>query len=696
MSVRNRSLVGASALAALCAALCDAPAHAGPSTPTGNLVVSRSVYTGTASTVKVGDPLPGGGTAVADGTYPGVWQNEAQDASFGVTSPIFLDRFVVTGTTLTPVHTLNVPADQVVTSFPSKSEVALNLSTDGKSITFMSYVAPANTLDVSNSNTPNHVDPTNPVKASFQRAVVQVDAAGGSDAVQITPVNTYSGNNGRAAILDSVHGQYYLAGNAGNGSGTQPTVIVNDTGVQIATPGGPAETTVVGVQQGSPGNANGFQFGFSVVQSPYNVAPFSYTADKSGKDDNFRSVAIFNNTLYVAKGSGGNGINTVYQVGTAGTLPTTLDAATTTFTILPGFPTVLAKNAGATNPFAIWFADANTLYVADEGDGKAADAATGAGGLQKWSLQGDGKWHLLYTLTNGLHLGTPYAVDGLAAALEPAADGLRNLAGRKNGDGTVTLFAVTSTVSAATDQGADPNQLVAITDSLGFQTAADASAESFTVLETAPFGQVLRGVAFVALDAPAANAGADRTVECAGALTTANLDGTGSTGLAGHTLSYSWTENGKQIASGATPAVKFAMGTHVVTLTVTDTATGLTSTDSVTVKVVDTTPPTITVTGVPSELWPANHKMVRFAPVLTVSDVCDASPSVTLKVTSSEPGADADIVVHSLTDVELRAERLGDGPGRTYTLVWTATDDSGNSRSATAVVTVPHSQGKSN
>jgi hypothetical protein len=30
---------------------------------------------------------------VADGGYPEVWGNEKPDASFGVTSPIFVDRF---------------------------------------------------------------------------------------------------------------------------------------------------------------------------------------------------------------------------------------------------------------------------------------------------------------------------------------------------------------------------------------------------------------------------------------------------------------------------------------------------------------------------------------------------------------------------------------------------------------------------
>jgi hypothetical protein len=40
-----------------------------------------SVYQGTASTVTVGQALPGGGTAVVDGSYPFVWSNEGPDPS---------------------------------------------------------------------------------------------------------------------------------------------------------------------------------------------------------------------------------------------------------------------------------------------------------------------------------------------------------------------------------------------------------------------------------------------------------------------------------------------------------------------------------------------------------------------------------------------------------------------------------------
>ncbi len=134
----------------------------------GNLVVSRSVYAGTASTVTVGQPLPPNCPSTAtcsspatnDGTYPSVFNNATPDGSFGITSPIFLDQITTEGT---HINTLPVPTSMVVTSFSSKSEIALNLSPAGDMLTFMGYIAPVNAIDISNSNTPGVVDPTNPV-----------------------------------------------------------------------------------------------------------------------------------------------------------------------------------------------------------------------------------------------------------------------------------------------------------------------------------------------------------------------------------------------------------------------------------------------------------------------------------------------------------------------------------------------------
>jgi hypothetical protein len=192
-------------------------------------------------------------------------------------------------------------------------------------------------------------------------------------------------------------------------------------------------------------------------------------------------------------------------------LPTFASAATTEITILPGFSTTLAKSTTGKvyYPFGIWFANSKTLYVADEGDGKLADAATGTGGLQKWVLVGN-TWQLAYTLTAGLSLGQPYAVPGYPTGTNPVTglpwapepDGLRQIAGKVNRDGTVTIYAVTSTVSGSGDQGADPNRLVVITDKLSAANATAVAGEEFKVLRTAESGTVLRGVSYAPLGLP--------------------------------------------------------------------------------------------------------------------------------------------------------------------------------------------------
>jgi hypothetical protein len=76
----------------------------------------------------------------------------------------------------------------------------------------------------------------------------------------------------------------------------------------------------------------------------------------------------------------------------------------------------------------------------------------------------------------------------------PATDGLRNITGTVDDDGRVTIWGITSTVSGNGDQGADPNKLVRITDSLKNTDPAIAAHESFSTVRTARFAEVLRGV----------------------------------------------------------------------------------------------------------------------------------------------------------------------------------------------------------
>lgn len=470
---------------ALASCLCATAVHAAPLFTPGDLVVSYSVYSGTTSTVAIGQALPNsnGAKAIADGSYPGVFANDTVDANFGITAPILLqDVAVPNQITATSAPTLNVTAQTgITTSFPSKSELGLNLSSDGRTITLGGYNSPINRLDVSNSNTPAVIDPTNTdTAAPASRSIVSVDANGRTS---VTNTNNYSGNNIRNAI--SAGNTVYTVGNSGNG------VKATDS---VTTPGsiGAALLATTGIQAVTPGT------GASVQAGSFTGATDGYTL----KDNNFRGETINNNTLYVSKGSGSNGINTVYQVGTAGTLPT----ATTTISVLPGFTTTPAgsQTCTVTNcsnyfaPFGLFFANPSTLYVADEGN--AGTTLDSHAGLEKWLLV-NGAWQLAYTLQSGLNLYTPYTVANYPATLDPYNTGLRDLTGRVNADGTVSLFAATSTNSASGDPGADPNSIVGITDLLA--ATALPLTEAFTIAEGPQSGVAFRGVAFAPVPEPA-------------------------------------------------------------------------------------------------------------------------------------------------------------------------------------------------
>src|SRR6202043_2699047 len=101
--------------------------------------------------------------------------------------------------------------------------------------TFMGYVSQPNQLDVLNSNTPGVIDPTNPPPCPQFPGVGQVDRFG---PVHFTETNAYSGNNGRAAILNDKNGAnvIYTSGNAGNGANPQPNGVIVGAGAQNLTP----------------------------------------------------------------------------------------------------------------------------------------------------------------------------------------------------------------------------------------------------------------------------------------------------------------------------------------------------------------------------------------------------------------------------------------------------------------------------
>ena len=283
----------------------------------GSLIVSSSTYTDTG--FSAGTALPynasGGSTSTLNTTAgsafcanancsANVWKNDSADANFGITSGIYLQNVnTTTGAVQNTVSVTQLAANaglNLVTSFSSKSELAINLSPNDTSLTFMAYNSTIGQFDVSNSNTPGAIEPGNSdIQTPTYRAVGQISLS--NNALQVTTTNAYNGNNGRAAIA-AAGGGYYLVGNAGNGNGSAQTT--SNTGVQFLT----AAATNGGL-------------GANTQTGSYSITQQGYAADKTAKDNNFRGETVFNNTLYVSKGSGSNGINTVYQVGATGSLP---------------------------------------------------------------------------------------------------------------------------------------------------------------------------------------------------------------------------------------------------------------------------------------------------------------------------------------------------------------------------------------
>ncbi len=201
---------------------------------------------------------------------------------------------------------------------------------------------------------------------------------------------------------------------------------------------------------------------------------------------------------------------------------------------------------------------------------------------------------------------------------------------------------------------------------------------------------------------PVAEAGQDRTVECTSpADTNLILDGSASSDPELDPLTYTWT-GPFETTSGRTAIVSLPIGTHEVTLTVDD-GQGVTDSDTATMVVEDTTPPTIdSLDANPKTLWPPNHQMVSASVAAAVADTCDAAPTCQIIAGSSNEPVDGqgrgdrapDWEITGASTAYLRAERSARGNGRVYTLTVECVDASGNASSSSVDITVPHDQWK--
>ena len=387
----------------------------------------------------------------------------------------------LTGTLMLP-QTASGANSVISGEYGSSSEGGLQLTGDGHSLVIMGYGVNAAIFNANPAAFGSN-DPSKPgalaqsTSALVPRVVAVIGADGGVDTTTAL-TNVFNQNNPRS-VASADGTTFYISG---QGTGSDQTA-----GVFYATKGATTATPITGDD----------------------------TATVKGGAKNLtqdtRQVQIINGQVYVSVDSKGGKDNARSFVGTVGAgLPTTdQNAGPTSLTGFgnsggTGKVTITAATTNGINavgseinlsPEDFFFADANTLYVADGGAPKNDSAqsdkggsALGDGGLQKWSLVG-GVWTLDYTLADGLDLvaNTNTCLEN-GVATPCGTSGLLGLTGEVV-NGVVQLFATNYTLGDT-----DQTYLYGVSDVLS--ALAKPTGEAFTQLAVAPADTTFKGVAF--------------------------------------------------------------------------------------------------------------------------------------------------------------------------------------------------------
>jgi hypothetical protein len=253
-------------------------------------------------------------------------------------------------------------------------------------------------------------------------------------------------------------------------------------------------------------------------------------------------------------------------------------------------------------PQGLGIDSANNVYVADTGNNRIQKFTSAGVFITKWGTVGSG---------NGQFTGP--------SGVSPDTSG--NVFVADSGNSRIQSFTAAGVfVEAFGTVGNSDGQ---------FSGPQDVAADAFGNIFVADTGndrvQKLGAAAPVVADA-----GPDQTVECAGALTPVTLNGTASTG--GGTLSYTWKEGATTLGTGATLMVSLPSGPHTITLIVTSSGGG-SDDDTVSINIVDTVAPTITLNG-PNPMTVECHTSF-VDPGATASDGCAGNLTGAITVTGS-------------------------------------------------------------
>ena len=291
-------------------------------------------------------------------------------------------------------------------------------------------------------------------------------------------------------------------------------------------------------------------------------------------------------------------------------------------------------------PVGIAIDSGNNLYVADSGNNRIQKFNSAGTFVTKWGTMGTGNGE--FNAPQGVAVdtvGTVYVAD--------------------TGNNRAQLFSNTGTfIEAVGSAGSGDGQFAGAAD------IASNTAGTFFYVVDRDNSRVQKFS--TAATAPTANAGADQTVECAGATTAVNLDGSASTAGSGTINSYSWAEGATALGTGAMLTVNLPVGTHTITLTVTDTGGGF-DTDDVVITVQDTLAPNILCPSNVVVSLPMNStatSMVVNYPAVTATDSCSSS------VTVNSTPASGSVFPVGTTTVNATAD---DGAGHTSNCSFTVT-----------------------
>lgn len=218
-------------------------------------------------------------------------------------------------------------------------------------------------------------------------------------------------------------------------------------------------------------------------------------------------------------------------------------------------------------PLGLAIDSANNVYVADTGNNRIQKFNSSGTFITKWGTSGS---------LNG-EFTSPIGVSADASGNIYVADTGNSRIQRFSNTGT--FIEAFGTAGNGDGQFAGPQGVAA--DAFGNIFVSDHGNDRVQKLSTAAAPVV-------------ANAGADQTIECAGATTNVTLDGTASTGSG--TLTYTWKEGATVLGNGATLMTSLPLGAHTITLTVSSSAGG-TDDDDVLITISDTVAPTITLNG---------------------------------------------------------------------------------------------------